>query len=156
MSPCWSAYGTPRYCSIACRNTDPDFKARLIAMNTLLQSGRATSAEVAGYALLDSLGVDYEPQAVFNRKFTPDATVASARLLVQFDGDYWHDRKGASTEKRIRRRVAFDRAQDAYAKACGWRVLRLWESDLTGDPEGCKARIMAALSGGGHETSKAS
>lgn len=144
-SPYWSTNFAQRYCSIPCRDADPAFKARLIAMNTLQQTGRITRAEVAGYALLDSLGIAYEPQAIFKGKFTPDATVATARLLVQFDGDYWHDRKGVSTEARIRKRVALDHSQDAYAAACGWRVLRLWESDLQGDAEGCAARLLSAL-----------
>ena len=147
-SPFWSAHGVQRYCSIPCRNAAPAFKAQLLAMNTLLQSRRTTRAEAAGYALLDSLGVEYEAQAPFNGKFTPDATVPGARLLVQFDGDYWHDRKGASTEARIKRRVALDKSQDAYAAACGWRVLRLWESDLRNDAEECGRRVLAAIEAG--------
>lgn len=156
LSPCFVTYRTPIYCTVACRNADPDHKARLLAMNTLQQAGRITRAEAAGYALLDLLGVEYEPQQIFNGKFTPDATVQGARLVVQFDGDYWHDRKGTSTEKRIRHRVALDRSQDAYVRACGWRVLRLWESDLRNDPEGCTVEILAALTEGAHETSRTS
>lgn len=147
-SPFWSAHSTQRYCSIPCRNANPDFRARLIAMNTLLQERRITGTEAIGYALLDALGVGYERQVPFNGKFTPDATVASAQLLVQFDGDYWHDRKGTSTEDRIRRRVALDHSQDAYAAACGWRVVRLWESDLRDDLEGCGERVLSALNEG--------
>src|SRR5581483_10762687 len=105
----WSPSRTARgaynvtYCSHECRFKDPDLRARLIAMQASWQRDRTTSAEVAGYALLDSLGVEYEPQIPFMGKFTPDATVPSVRLIVQFDGDYWHDRKGMSTEARIQR-----------------------------------------------------
>ena len=60
--------------------------------------------------------------------------IPSARLVVQFDGDHWHDRNGTSNEARIRRRVALDRSQDRYVRACGWEVVRLWESDLRADP----------------------
>jgi very-short-patch-repair endonuclease len=156
LSPCFVTYRTPMYCSADCRNADPEHKARLLAMNTLQQAERITRAEAAGYALLDLLEVDYRPQQIFKDKFTPDATVEVARLVVQFDGDYWHDRKGTSMEARIRRRVALDRSQDAYIRACGWRVLRLWESDLHGDPEGCTERIAAALADEHHETSSMS
>lgn len=146
-SPSRSAGGqyNIKYCSLACRDQDPEYRAAVIAAHTRLLRGRVTRAEAAGYALLDSIGVAYERQAVFKGKFTPDATVPDARLVIQFDGDYWHDRKGTSTEARIRRRVALDRSQDAYIRACGWRVLRLWESDLLKDPEGCTAKITQHL-----------
>lgn len=146
-SPSRSAGGQHniKYCSIACRDQDPEYRASVIASHTRLLRGRVTRAEAAGYALLDSLGVQHERQAVFNSKFTPDALVSEAMLVIQFDGDYWHDRKGTSTEARIRRRVALDRSQDAYIRTCGWRVLRLWESDLLSDPEGCAEKIRQHL-----------
>lgn len=153
LSPCFSTYRTPLYCSIACRNVDPEHTERLLAMNTLQQAGRITRVEVAGYALLDLIGVQYERQTPFMSKFTPDATLTDARLVVQFDGDYWHDRKGTSTEPRIRKRVALDRSQDAYVRACGWRVVRFWESDLRDDPEGCADRLRTELD---HEKSSVS
>lgn len=133
------------YCSLACRDADPEVRARLLAMGAAQQSRRMTKPEAAGYALLDALGVDYRRQEPFNGKFVPDALIPAARLVVQFDGDYWHDRKGTSTEPRILRRVALDRSQDAYIRACDWRVLRLWESELRTDPDGCAQRIRQHL-----------
>lgn len=117
-SPSRSASGAYRitYCSLACRDADPERRAMLLEMNTRQQLRRTTKAERLGYALLDGLG-------------------------VEFDGDYWHDRKGTSGEARIRRRVSQDRSQDRYVKACGWEVVRLWESDLRDDPEACAARV---------------
>lgn len=130
-----------KYCSLICRDADPDRLAMLVSMNAVQQLGRTTRAELAGYALLDSIGVDYLRQSPFAGKFTPDAVIPSVRLVVQFDGDYWHDRKGTSTEARIRRRVALDQSQDRYVRACGWEVVRLWESDLRNDPDGCARRV---------------
>lgn len=105
-----------------------------------------TNLEATGYALLDSLSITYERQTLFNGKFTPDATVPTSKLVIQFDGDYWHDRKGTSAEDRILRRVALDQSQDAYIHACDWQVIRIWESDLKTNPEGCAARIRQCLS----------
>ncbi len=133
------------YCSMPCRDADPARRTLLLAMNTAQQSQRTTRAEAAGYALLDRLGVEYERQSLFAGKFTPDALVPSARTVVQFDGDYWHDRRGTSTEPRIQRRVALDHSQDAYVGACGWTVLRLWEGDLRDDPAGCEGRVRRHL-----------
>lgn len=142
-SPSRSASGAYRitYCSLMCRDADPERRAMLLEMNTRQQLGRTTGAERLGYALLDGLGVEYLRQPTFGGKFTPDAAIPAARLIVQFDGDYWHDRKGTSREARIRRRVALDGSQDRYVRACGWEVVRLWESDLRADPEGCAARV---------------
>lgn len=142
-SPSRSNSGAYRitYCSLSCRDADPARRELLLRMNALQLTGRMTRAEAAGYALLEQLGLDYRRQAVFAGKFIPDAVVPAARLVVQFDGDYWHDRAGTSTEPRIVRRVATDRSQDAYVRACGWEVARLWASDLSADPEGCAALI---------------
>lgn len=114
-------------------------------MNAVQLLRRVTSAERAGYRILDDLGVRYEPQAVFAGKFCVDALVPDHQLVVQIDGDYWHDRKGNSTEPRILRRVALDHSQDAYMRACGWSVLRLWESDLKRDPAACADSIRRHL-----------
>ena len=133
------------YCSLKCRDADPARREALIAMQVRQQLGRMTKAERIGYGLLDSLGVEYQRQEPFAGKFVPDALVPASRLVVQFDGDYWHDRAGTTTEPRIRRRVALDRSQDAYARACGWRVLRLWATDLRDDPNGCVERIRRHL-----------
>lgn len=147
-SPSRSASGNYRitYCSLACRNADPEHRAHLLRMNELQQSRKMTQAEALGYSLLELADCEYLAQTTFAGKFTPDAVVPAARLVVQFDGDYWHDRKGTSTEARIVKRVALDRSQDAYARACGWEVIRFWESDLRGDFGGCMARLSQAIS----------
>lgn len=133
------------YCSLACRDRDPERLAHLAAMQARQQLKRTNKVEMAGYALLDGLGVQYERQAPFKDKFIPDATIPLALLVVQFDGDYWHDRKGTSTEDRIRRRVNLDQSQDAYIRACGWQVVRLWESDLKSDMDGCTEKVRQHL-----------
>lgn len=147
-SPSRSASGAYRitYCSLPCRDADPERRAMLLEMNTQQQHGRATSAERRGYALLDELGLDYIKQPLFGGKFTPDAAIPAARLVVQFDGDYWHDRAGTSKERRIRRRVSLDRSQDRYVRASGWEVARLWASDLQDDPKAC-AQVITRLAG---------
>lgn len=146
-SPSRSASGACRitYCSLACRDADPARRARLMEMNAMQQDGRTTRAEAALYAILDRLSVAYERQVTFNGKFIPDATVPSVRLLIQADGDYWHDRRGTSTEARILRRVALDHSQDAYARACGWGVVRLWETGLLSAPDACRDALTQRL-----------
>lgn len=133
------------YCSLDCRDSDPERRKMLLKMNAAQQLGNTTKLERAGYEMLDRAGVKYEPQRVFAGKFTPDAVIPSARLVVQFDGDYWHDKSGKSTEPRILKRVNADRSQDAYIRACGWEVIRFWESDLKQDPAKCEERLSQFL-----------
>jgi DNA mismatch endonuclease (patch repair protein) len=133
------------YCSIPCRNADPARREQLIALNAAQQKVSPTTPERIGYAILDRLGITYECQAVIGGKFTVDAALPESRLVIQFDGDYWHDRSGTSKEPRIRKRVRLDRSQDAYMAASGWRVLRLWEGDLKQRPEWCTERISQHL-----------
>lgn len=105
--------------------------------------------ERAGYALLDGFGVAYERQHIIGGKFCVDAFVPSAGLVVQFDGDYWHGNAETfpSPDTRQRRRMALDASQDAYMAACGYRVLRLWESHIKRTPEKVADRLRAALAG---------
>ena len=117
----------------------------LLEMNAAQQKGKMTKPERDGYKMLDKVGAKYEPQRIFAGKFTPDAVIPSARLVVQFDGDYWHDKAGNSTEPRIIKRVNADRSQDAYIRACGWEVVRFWESDLKQDPAKCEERLIQFL-----------
>ena len=146
-SPSRSASGNYRitYCSLACRDADPERREMLVAMQAIQQLGKMTRAEADGYALLDSMGVEYLRQTPFAMKFTPDAVIPSARLVVQFDGDYWHDRKGTSAEARIMRRVALDKSQDRCIRACGWEVVRLWESELRDELDTCFDRVNQAI-----------
>lgn len=124
----------------------PETLARLAMMNAAQQANRGPNKlELAGYFILDSLKIPYERQVMFEGKFTPDALVPSALLVIQFDGEYWHDRAGTSTHTKIRKQVQLDRTQDAYIRKCGWEVIRFWESDIHHDPERCAQVVSTAL-----------
>lgn len=131
-----SAVQASIYCSIPCRDADPEWRARAaVAGNRGSSMAHPTSLESAGYVILDRLAVPFDRYYTIGGKFTVDAAYPALCLVVQFDGDYWHDRKGTSTEARIRRRVAYDDSQDAYLAAAGWRVLRYWESTVHDTPD---------------------
>jgi very-short-patch-repair endonuclease len=135
------------YCSLACRNADPARREMLIAMNAVQQRLHTNNVERAGYALLDALGVAYEPQCVIGGKFCVDAFVPSHGLVIQWDGDYWHGNPTHFPEPdaRQRHRMRLDRSQDAYMAACGYRVVRVWASDLERASGQVAERLRAAL-----------
>lgn len=82
----------------------------------------------------------------------PDITFAAAKVAVFVDGDFWHGRMliedgveafraTLRTSKRdwwvekIRRNVQRDRRVDGLLADAGWRICRVWESDIKAAPE---------------------
>jgi DNA mismatch endonuclease, patch repair protein len=84
----------------------------------------------------------------------PDVVFVAARVAVFCDGDFWH---GRDLNQRIKRLAAGHNAQYWVAKirsnverdrfiterleASGWRVLRLWETDIRRDPDEAAAQV---------------
>jgi very-short-patch-repair endonuclease len=136
-----------KYCSLDCRDKDPEVIARLLAMNRKQQMGLTTKIESIGYALLDDLGVEYLPQHLFAGKFTLDAYLPEHGISVQFDGDYWHGHpdKYPEPDNRQRKRMQLDKSQDAYLLKCGVRVFRAWGSDLRGNLEHVRSQLQRLL-----------
>jgi very-short-patch-repair endonuclease len=69
--------------------------------------------------------------------FCVDAFVPGKGVVIQFDGDYWHANPVLfpNPDARQRRRIPLDKSQDAYMRACGYKVLRLWEGDIRNQRE---------------------
>lgn len=93
----------------------------------------------------------------------PDLMFASARLVVFVDGDFWH---GGQYQKRgfrsleeqfegspsapywvgkITRNMERDAATNRRLKTMGWRVIRVWESELKAELGDCVERIVEAV-----------
>lgn len=135
------------YCSLLCRDADPQRRERLLQMTAMQQLGRQTEPERIGYTLLDSLPIDYTPQHVIGGKFCVDAFIPDPGVVVQFDGDYWHGHpeRFPYPDARQQRRMKLDSSQDAYMKACGYSVIRIWETDLKHNLESVSARLRQLL-----------
>lgn len=135
------------YCSLACRDADPKRREMLLAMNLRQQRGAQTRIESIGYGMLAETGEVFFRQHLIGGRFTVDAFVPAAGLVVQFDGDYWHCNpdKFDVPDARQKRRMRLDASQDAYMRACGYRVLRLWETDILRRPDHVRASLRDAL-----------
>ena len=96
------------------------------------------------YDLLDEMGVSHLRQHLIGGKFCVDAFVPAAATVVQMDGDYWHGnpRRYPNPDSRQRKRMSQDRSQDAYMAACGYTVVRIWESELRDDSEAVRRRLL--------------
>ena len=88
----------------------------------------------------------------------PDLVFQRERVVVFADGDFWHGRnlaerivrlaKGHNSEywiRKIQSNVARDRRVRRHLNALGWRVVRVWESDILSNIDRVTARIAAAV-----------
>ena len=82
---------------------------------------RPTNIERRLYQFLEQKKVYFEKQKLINKKFLVDAFIPNLNLIIEADGNYWHNL--SSVKKR-------DRAKNAYLKKCGYNLLRLRESEI--------------------------
>lgn len=79
---------------------------------------------------------------------TPDIVFPKARIVVFCDGDFWHGRqwhwrkvkldKGSNSKywiQKIEHNRQRDRRVTRKLRAAGWKVVRVWETDILGDVE---------------------
>jgi DNA mismatch endonuclease (patch repair protein) len=72
---------------------------------------------------------------------------------VFVDGAFWHGhpsaytpgKSGAYWDAKISRNMARDKAANRTLRELGWRVIRLWDFQIRGEPERCVAEIESAL-----------
>lgn len=138
--------GTPKYCCHAHRNYPADMNGINRVLRFPTRKG-LNSLELAGHAILEKLGLPYAEQQIVGGKFVVDALIPDCRIIVQWDGDFWHGNPAVySTLSPIQAvNARRDKQCDAYVKACGYTVLRFWESAVHPDPDLVLARLRAAL-----------
>jgi very-short-patch-repair endonuclease len=103
------------------------------------EKGKATSIEIKIRGLLESLGLKFEEQKVLHNKFTVDFYLPEVDLVIECNGDYWHERE----DVKIR-----DRRKIGYLTKCGHHILILWESEINEDIEMCREEILNAYQRG--------
>lgn len=138
-----------RFCSMECRNASPEMREEWAQATARQQHLKITNLEIAGYAILDELGIEHERQKVLCNKFCVDAFVSSANAIVQFDGDYWHGHptRFPAPNKMQQKNIKRDSSQDKYLTKCGYKIIRIWESDIENDRDGVKTRLQELISG---------
>jgi len=84
----------------------------------------------------------------------PDFAFLKQRVFIFVDGDFWHGnprtyKPPKSNTKFWLQKVKYNRKRDReisrHLKDKGWKVLRVWESDLRRKPSRCLARIIRVL-----------
>ncbi|MBI4918096.1 MAG: very short patch repair endonuclease [Acidobacteria bacterium] len=144
------------------RRRAPSFAGRVPASaSTAAVKRRNTSVGTRHERLLRaalwSMGLRYrkDVRALPGR---PDIVFASARVVVFCDGDFWHGRDWRSRRRKLARgwnaaywvaKVAANRRRDACntrrLSNDGWRVLRIWETDILRDVASCAQLVATAV-----------
>jgi len=99
-----------------------------------------TSIEVAMYAALDQLGVNYLPQHVLKDKFCVDAYILDIPLIMEAWGTFWHadprkyDRNDIDSLYDVQRSVVYqDMRKERYFTKIGIPIISIWETELNKD-----------------------
>lgn len=95
----------------------------------------------------------------------PDIVFTRAKVAVFVDGDFWHGNQWrlrgfksledqlekvgnrAYWENKIRKNIQRDRAVDTALRKAGWKVIRIWESQVKRNPARAAARVIRSVSG---------
>jgi DNA mismatch endonuclease (patch repair protein) len=81
---------------------------------------------------------------------SPDFVFFKCKVVVFIDGDFWHGnaktrRLPKSNAEYWNKKIRSNRRRDSLVKrrleADGWRVVRIWESDLRRDAEAVMAKV---------------
>lgn len=85
----------------------------------------------------------------------PDIAVPSKKIAVFIDGDFWHGKNFTKTQKRlpkkywrekIRMNIIRDKRNRVKLKNQGWKILRIWESEIIKNPKDSLEKITAHIS----------
>lgn len=103
---------------------------RMLPAITASQKANPSSIEKMIWKELDKLNISYRTQVPFaNGRFIVDIYVPAQRLIIECNGDYYHNYKIFPESKKR------DKAFEMYAKNNGYKLIWLWEHDIRKDPE---------------------
>jgi DNA mismatch endonuclease (patch repair protein) len=129
----------------------PSFRGLLPASKASSRAKRASSAhagtrpEMLLRQALSKRGLRFRTNVV-SLPGKPDIVFARCRVAVFCDGDFWHGRDWPSLRKKLKggtnaaywtAKIQSNMERDARncdeLRELGWRVVRLWESDIRAD-----------------------
>lgn len=139
-----------RFCSIECRNKSDDWRKKSVYNANFIQNKKKglNKLELAGNTILDELNLSYSNQVLIGERFTVDVLLNDYKVIIQWDGDYWHGLKkdkNGNLDVRQQKRVNLDKSENAYFKKCGYVILRFWEHEVLKNRESVIENIKTAI-----------
>lgn len=129
----------------------PERRSRLMSR----VKGKNTGPELALRAALRAAGLAGYRLHRKDLPGKPDIAYGRWKVAVFIDGEFWHGKKFDPDKATPfwRDKIAANQARDARADAllaeAGWVVVRVWDTDVRRDPDGCVHRIADALTAAG-------
>lgn len=114
---------------------DPELRRKVMSS---IRS-KNSKAELIVFSYLRKQGVYFQKHYI-RAPGKPDIALPRKKKAVFIDGDFWHGRnykhrlKGRTSDDpwvlKIKRNIARDQEQLIRLQADGWKVIRVWESDI--------------------------
>lgn len=114
------------YCSIDCQLTDQATKR---------YSDQRTSIEITIATLLSDMKINYIEQYPV-KWYTCDFYLPQYHAVIECDGDYWHN---------LPKSLKKDKAKNTFLRRGGYALLRLTETQIHKDADGCRKKIAAMI-----------
>ena len=108
--------------------------------------GRNTKPELAVRSMLHSMGYRFTVNGPLNRKLPgkPDIVLPKYKTVIFVHGCFWHGHQGCKDfripktrtewwQAKIEGNVARDKRQQEELRKLGWKVVVIWECELTTD-----------------------
>lgn len=103
---------------------------KLLKGHQKLQKNKPTKLELKLQQFLTEFQIKFEACVLIKPKFIVDIRISN--LIIQADGDYWHGHpRFEPLTERQKAQQRRDQAQDKYLQACGYKIIRIWESEMT-------------------------
>jgi DNA (cytosine-5)-methyltransferase 1 len=117
-----------------------------------------TSIEKRVSEILVNLNVEFipHPDQVYGK---PDFIIPNGKVAIFCDGDFWHGFEMGNNPrldvrnnrefwiKKITANIRRDEIVNDRLRTEGWKVVRLWEHEINGNPEYCRETIAKAMEG---------
>lgn len=104
-----------------CSFKDKDYRKMGLKGVISQSKGKITSIEKIVYDFLEEKNIIFEKQKLINNRFLVDTYIPKHNLIIECDGDYWHNLEHIKTK---------DRKENAYLRKCGFNLLRLSEKEI--------------------------
>jgi DNA mismatch endonuclease (patch repair protein) len=114
--------------------------------------GKNTSVEKMVFKHLNRSGIYFQKH--YKRALgSPDIAIPRMKLCVFIDGDFWHGRRIKQTYRKltpfwrdkISTNIERDKRNKRELRKSGWKILRIWESDLKKNTEKTLGKVVDFL-----------
>ena len=121
----------------------------VLRQKTLLQiaSGRMPKANTSIEITMSRILVEMQIGFIYQHPFgywVFDFYLPKEKFFIECDGDYWHGNPALFPVQNATQRnnIGRGKQKESYARKHGYKLLRLWESEIKGDTDSLKMRIM--------------